>query len=444
MQLIAIDGILSDFDFSGVGGHPIGIALTASFLKFWSVDPLIFFYWTQPLIAALCFIILYNLLTNVLEKTPAFFISLSSLGSLIMIKAMNQITAEVISLLTILLFISYVWEIIIFKRKNNKWSYFLMMLMAWLAILFRNASIFIIIGVLIFLFVYNKHGKIQLLIIGCLMLIPGFIKSFFYYDNPGYLDKILSLNMPLEIISQLIKHCMNLTEIILPYSLHLNGLSWLKLFLGLATIMVILYIIYINKDSVREKGKKQLLGSYFLTIGIVYYIFLSLSGIYYSYNWGDLYRVSGFGILFILCAFWIYIFSLHKRWSKYFLIILIITSISKISYGLRYEFISKEHRFLFNDYQETVANIVEFTNIKSGDLLIYTGFKWQGDNLFYILKYYDIIYSKPFNIKKYSREIEDTKSRILCTDFDLTKFESLKYKWSLIPNMDKVYLVELN
>ena len=43
MQMLAIDGILSDFDFSGVGGHPIGIALVASFLKLCSVDPLIFF-----------------------------------------------------------------------------------------------------------------------------------------------------------------------------------------------------------------------------------------------------------------------------------------------------------------------------------------------------------------------------------------------------------------
>ena len=154
--------------------------------------------------------------------------------------------------------------------------------------------------------------------------------------------------------------------------------------------------------------------------------------------------MSGFGILFILCAFWVYIFSLPNLWRKYLLIILIISSISKISYGLRYELNSRGHRFLFNDYQETAANIVEFTNIVLGDLLIYTGFQWQGDNLFYILKYYDIIYSKPFNIKKYSREIENTKSMILCTDFDLTKFESSKYKWSLIPNMDKVYLVEIN
>ena len=58
MQMLAIDGILSDFDFSGVGGHPIGVAMAASFLKFCSVDPLITFYWIKPLIAALCFIII--------------------------------------------------------------------------------------------------------------------------------------------------------------------------------------------------------------------------------------------------------------------------------------------------------------------------------------------------------------------------------------------------
>ncbi|MBC8196278.1 MAG: hypothetical protein H8E60_00170 [Candidatus Marinimicrobia bacterium] len=57
MQMLAIDGILSDFYFSGVGGPPIGIAMVASFLKFCSVDPLITFYWIKPLIVALCFII---------------------------------------------------------------------------------------------------------------------------------------------------------------------------------------------------------------------------------------------------------------------------------------------------------------------------------------------------------------------------------------------------
>ena len=66
--------------------------------------------------------------------------------------------------------------------KNNIQSYILMIFLAWLTILFRNASIFIIFGVVLFLFIHNKHGNIQLLIIGFMMLLPGLIKSFYFYD----------------------------------------------------------------------------------------------------------------------------------------------------------------------------------------------------------------------------------------------------------------------
>ena len=62
MQLLAIDGILLNFDFSGVGGHPIGIALLGSFIKLLNIDPLIFFYWLQPFLISLSFLILYKIL----------------------------------------------------------------------------------------------------------------------------------------------------------------------------------------------------------------------------------------------------------------------------------------------------------------------------------------------------------------------------------------------
>ena len=49
----------------------------------------------------------------------------------------------------------------------------------------------------------------KLLIISFLVLMPGFIKPMFYYDNSGYLDRIFSFDMPGKFIEQLMKHCMN-------------------------------------------------------------------------------------------------------------------------------------------------------------------------------------------------------------------------------------------
>ena len=441
MQLLAIDGILLNFDFSGVGGHPIGIALLGSFIKLLNIDPLIFLYWLQPFLISLSFLLLYKILITVLETRHAFFISMSSLGSLIIIKSMNKVTAEIVSLMIILLFITYIWKIIIINRVNNTSSIVILILIGWLSILFRNASIFLILGVLLFLLIHNKFGKIKLLIVSCLILIPGFIKSTFHYDNPGHLEKMFSFGASVDLVKQLMKHCMNFTEVIFPYNLHLNGQPRLKLIIG---ILVILFIIYQVRKSVKLKENIKLLGDYFFTIGISYYLFLTLASIYYQYSWGDLYRVSGFGILFILCSFWIYIFAFFKNWERYLLLFLIISSISKITYGLRYELNAQGSRFLFNDYRDTVTDIIEYIDPATSDLFIYTGDKWQGENLYYMIKYYNTTNSYPFEIRKYSNEIEKANMFILCTSYDISKFESSKYNKSQITGVDQVYIVTIN
>ena len=92
MQLLASKKIINNLDFSGVGGHPVGIAIISSILKLFGTDPLIILYYSQPFLVALCFGVLYKLLRTVLEYKVLFFILLSSMTSVVIIKIMNDVT----------------------------------------------------------------------------------------------------------------------------------------------------------------------------------------------------------------------------------------------------------------------------------------------------------------------------------------------------------------
>ena len=200
-------------------------------------------------------------------------------------------------------------------------------------------------------------------------------------------------------------------------------------------------MIWQKKDSDTGFNRKKLLGDYFFTIGISYYCILSFASVYCNYNYSDLYRVSGFGILFILNGFWLYIFSYAIKWRKYILIILMISSITKISYGLRYEILSERHRFLFQDYRRSVNSIIDYVDGRREEVFVYIGEPWEDINLFYLLKYYDLIYSLPFEVSQYKDQKEKTSSVILCTEKDLNHFQVLKYRFNKIPGLDKVYSV---
>ena len=176
-----------------------------------------------------------------------------------------------------------------------------------------------------------------------------------------------------------------------------------------------------SKDSGYGGNKKKLLGNYFFTIGISYYCILSFASVYYNYDWGALYRVSGFGLLFMLNAFWIYTFT-YVNWRKYILVILIISSITKVTYGLRYEILSNQHRFLFQDYRESIKAIIDYTNKEYEDIYVYIDKSGLGRNLYYMLLYYDLIYSLPFEVNKFSNNIIKSTSVIFCTEIDLNQF----------------------
>ena len=441
-QLIATEGILTQLDFTGVGQHPWGIASIASLLRLCSIDdPLLFFYYIQPFLVAACFCLLFKILSTVLPNKYAFFISLSSLSSLVLIKSMHQVSAEIISLATVLLLMAYVWQIIIQNHNLNVKIVSLMVILSWIAILCRHTAMFIIIGILIFLYVNNIFSKRKFFLIGTIMLLPGVIKALFFYREIIRTYNLFSFRTPLEIIAQLIKHFQNFTEIILPYSLHLNKMPWFKGIISLTCLFLLLVLMRYSKDSGYGGNKRKLLGNYFFTIGISYYCILSFASVYYNYDWGALYRVSGFGLLFMLNAFWIYIFT-YVNWRKYILVILIISSITKVSYGLRYEILSNQHRFLFQDYRESIKAIIDYTNKEYKDIYVYIDKSGLGRNLYYMLLYYDLIYSLPFDVNKFSNNIIKSTSVIFCTEIDLNQFNSNQYSINKITGLKQVYAIQ--
>jgi len=444
VQLKATKGILSQLDFTGVGHHPWGIASIASLLRLCGIDdPLILLYYIQPFLVAISFCLLFNLLRTELSNKFSFFISLSSLSSLVFIRSMNEVTAEIISLTTILLFIVYVWNNIITKHIITMKIVSFMVVLSWIAILCRHANLFIIIGILIFFYLNNIFSKLKLLLLGSIMLLPGLIRALFFYTQKSHFEMIFSINMPVEVIDQLTKHFLNFTEIILPYSLHLNHLPWIKLFIVSGCLLILLLLIKYQKDSGEtEYNKRILLANYFFTIGCSYYCILSFAAVYYNYDWGELYRVSGYGIIFMLSAFWIYTSSFVK-WSKYVLVILILSSMTKVSYGLRYEILSNQHRFLFQDYRQSVKEIIEYINTEdvTEDVYVYTDKSGYGRNLHHMLSYYDLIHSLPFDINVYSNSIKQS-SIILCSDLDLDQFNASIYRINKIPGIEGVYAIK--
>ena len=450
MQLLALEDIIVNFDFSSVGGHPIGIALVSSFLKVFGADPLVVFYYLQPFLSSVCFVLLFRMLITVIPNKFAFFIALSSMTSLIIIKAMRQVTAEIIALTSILILMAYIWKIMILKKNINLSTIMCFIMLSWVVILFRNASLFIIVGILLFLYLRDYFGEIPIIMISFLVLAPMIIKSLFSMNLQSHYQNLFSIDAVINLITQMMKHMMNLTEIIIPYSLNLNSIPWLKLLIGFGCISICL-IIHNNKDIKELYGKRYLFGEFFMIIGLSYYCILSFTSVYLGSNsifntsWGDNYRVSGFGIIFLLTAFWIYMLCLNNSRKKYILIFLVLLSLSKISYGLRYEIIAQKHRFLFNDYRKTVESVRNLmrNEEKNDKLLIYTFGGWEGKNLYYMLKYYDLIYSLPFQVERYIEPHGYEHAIILCVYPDLDNLNKKYTKYRSINNLEGVYSIDL-
>ena len=115
---------------------------------------------------------------------------------------------------------------------------------------------------------------------------------------------------------------------------------------------------------------------------------------------------------------------------------------TKVSYGLRYEILSNQHRFLFQDYRQSVKEIIEYVNTEYEDVCVYTDKSGHGRNLYYILSYYDLIHSLPFEIHEYSNSIKQTPYIVLCSDLDLDQFNTKIYCINKIRGIEKVYAIK--
>ncbi len=449
MQLIAIEKIITQFDFSGVGGHPIGFAFIGSLFKLFKLDPLLIFYYLQPFITSLCFILLYKITSIILSPALSFCISLCGMSSLIIIKAMNQFGAEIFSLASILLLIFYTIKNIILNDRFNKNNLLWLITFSWIAILTRNASIFIIIGISLFLFICGKFKIKKHVIIPVLMLIPGIIKSLLSVDNSASIKNLVSFESLNTFLNQTYKHIGNLKEIILPNILHLNRFPILKFSIGISFLIFCSFIFFKNNKSANQSRDKKLIGDLFFVVGLSYYFFLSFASSYlgtesiYSTDWGSIYRVSGFGIIFFLISFWIYASYVNIIKKEFIIYILTVFCFCKLAHGLRYEFIYGPSRLLFDDYRNSANSVIDYME-KSGNnkLIIYTSGHYQGKNLYYILKYYDMIHLLPFQVK--SLEESDRKSNdttFFCAENDLKYFNKNTGKAKKIKNLKGFYLI---
>ena len=449
MQLIAIEKIISQFDFSGVGGHPIGFAFVGSLFKLIKLDPLLIFYYLQPFITSICFILLFKITNIILSPVLSFCISFCGMSSLIIIKAMNQFGAEIFSLASILLLIFYTIKNIIlidrFNTKNLLW----LIIFSWMAILIRNASIFIIIGISLFLFICGKFKIKKHVIIPVLMLAPGVIKSLLSVNNSASINNLVSIESLSTFLNQAYKHIGNLKEIILPNILHLNKFPTLKFSIGISFLIFCSFVFFKGNKSVNQPRDKKLIGDLFFIVGLSYYFFLSFASSYlgtesiYSTDWGSIYRVSGFGIIFFLIAFWIYASYVNIIKKEFIIYIITVFCFFKLVYGLRYEFIYGPTRLVFDDYRNSANSVIDYME-KSGNnkLIIYTSGHYQGKNLYYILKYYDMIYLLPFQVK--SLEESDRKSdgtTFFCEENDLKYFNKYTGNVKKIRNLKGFYLV---
>jgi len=436
-QLIASKYILSSFNFSTLGQHPIGIALIAVAIRIIGFDPLIVLYYVQPILVSLGFILIYRLLCSFLPQYTSFFIALNSMSSLILIKSMNQVTAEIISLITLLVYLFYMWKKIIVNKGIKDLDIIFLIFLAWISISMRNAAIFIVLGSLAYIYKGNIFSKLKTIILSFFVILPGIIKSLFFYPQETYPDALFDISAPKLFSIQFLKNLSRLSEIILPYSQHLEGYIIIKIIITFSLLIFFIKIVYSSRIS-NDEDKMILFSDFLLSVGIFYYLFLSISSIYYNYDWANLYRVSGFGLIFIIIPFWIYTFNYIQNWSNYILGILIFSTLLKIGNGIRYELNNQEYRFLFQDYRQSVDNIITIADDNIDNIYVYANDSWEGTNLYYMLCYASDIGRIPMRIINTDGNNFFGNSMFLCYEKDYKK-NNLTMDDIVIINGHKIY-----
>ena len=97
---------------------------------------------------------------------------------------------------------------------------------------------------------------------------------------------------------------------------------------------------------------------------------------------------------------------------------------------------------MFQDYRASIEEIIEYVNPEYKDVYVYTDKSGHGRHLYYILSYYDLIHSLPFDVNLYSNSLKPSPSIVLCSDLDLDEFNAKKYNINKISGIERVYAIQ--
>lgn len=439
LQLLATEKIIENFDFSDVSPHPIGISLVSSFFIYFNIDPIIILNWISPIIIVIIFILLTHIL-KCLGETEAVLISFYSCTHLFFLKSFNQFNAEIIAFLFMIITLYITYLIIFSNSKNNKLFIYLFIL-SLITISVRDAFFFIILSCYVYIYftyyIKNHDKKSQFIIISTFIpLIFPMLYRTFHNNQSGGLSLLLEDGIENRIFlffDTFISIYKILPELIFPKLNYFNSNLNLSLYISIIIIFILLNLLYYRKRKYDFDGKPYRLIQLFFSTALIYFLFLSISAGILDYKWGNLYRVAGVSLFFLGVGFWILVLDLirfNKKLKYIILFFILIISQLKFLYAVRYEYRSKNVRFLYGNHYKIankLNNSIQDIIDREIKIHIFTGGGWQGRNLFSLLKYNLMINNKK-NLELIEQEAHEPLNNLLISrvDYDLY-FEDIEF-----------------
>mgnify|MGYP003964903931 CR=1 FL=1 len=432
-QLLSSEKIIKSFDFSDVNPHPLGIPLFSSILIYNNIDPIHFLKWVSPLIITSIFLILFLCLKNI-GYSKGLLVSFLSCTHLFFLKIFNQFNAEIVCFVFMILSIFFTVRFLEKYNSNKNDKYLILLFISsFMSILFRDSFFFIILGCYIFIFFKTykiEQKKVKLVKIILPMFI--FFSPIFYrlLHNPQ--SSNLKITLSLEMINERIQLAIVtffslfkiLPEITLPKLIYFDSKKYFLIGISVLIILGTLYMLFSIKKRRTIDKNFILIGQLFLCISVTYLSGISIASGVLDYKWGNLYRVNG---IFIFCFgifFWILLLEFLRTNKNRLATLIFIFFLSQIKlfYAVRYEYYNSKVRFLYADHSIIEKQIFKSIHeIKAYDTLnVFNGGRWQGRNLFSLLKYNAMIKkSLSFQLKSQKNIYVDKNLLISNVDYDI-------------------------
>ena len=250
-QLLATEKIISNFDFSSVPPHPIGIPIIASIILKMGFEPIIFFQWISPILIGLIFFFIFFSLKS-LGKIEAVIIAFLNCTNLSFLKSFNQFNAEILAYFFISVLIFLCSKFIVSKDSQSKQNIFFIFLFSIGTVLIRDAFIFLVIGAFYFLYFQFGRKYIKQLIIVSVAFLAIIIPRIFFNNASHNIYFDFNLTALLErssfVAENFISYFKLIPELVLPKILHLQSFNF-----GIALLLTIFFFIQ-AKNFRSEKG----------------------------------------------------------------------------------------------------------------------------------------------------------------------------------------------